>query len=119
MLKHRQNTVIVAIPYYHTDLSEKEIISLGQAQKVLEKYDLCLIAPLRLQSLLKTQKYQVEYFEDSFFENVSTYNRLMLTTEFYERFKLYRYMLVYQLDAFVFYDRLSYFCDLNYFLNFN
>lgn len=106
--------VIVVIPYYHSDLSKKERISLKQVQKVLHKYDLCFISPLRLQSFFKDKTYQVEYFENGFFESVSTYNQLMLTSEFYERFVKYRYMLIYQLDAFVFYDRLSYFCDLDY-----
>lgn len=109
-----KHEVIVVIPYYHSDLSEKEIISLKQVQKVLKKYDLCFIAPLRLKPFFKGGKYQVEYFENGFFESVSTYNLLMLTSEFYERFIRYRYMLIYQLDAFVFYDRLSYFCNLSY-----
>jgi len=106
--------VLVVIPYYHNDLSEKEIISLKQAQKILKKYDMCFIAPLRLTPLLKNERHQVEYFENIFFESVATYNQLMLAPEFYERFIKYRYILIYQLDAFVFYDKLNYFCELNY-----
>lgn len=111
---NKKSEIIVVIPYYHTDLSETEIISLKQVQKVLKNYDICFISPLRLRHTLRNDKYQIEYFENSFFESVSTYNQLMLTFEFYERFIKYRYMLIYQLDAFVFYDRLDYFCDLNY-----
>ena len=59
-----KHEVIVVIPYYHSDLSEKEIISLKQVQKVLKKYDLCFIAPLRLKPFFKGGKYQVEYFEN-------------------------------------------------------
>lgn len=91
-----------------------EMIALKQVRKVLKNYDLCFVAPLCLMPVLASEKYPVEYFADTFFENVSTYNQLMLTTEFYERFIEYRYILIYQLDAFVFYDRLSYFCDLDY-----
>lgn len=112
-MKEKQE-VIVVIPYYHIDLSEKEQISLRQVQKILQNYELCFVAPLRLKSFFEDERYQVEYFENIFFESVSAYNQLMLTSEFYERFRKYHYMLIYQLDAFVFYDRLSYFCDLNY-----
>lgn len=38
----------------------------------------------------------------------------MLTAEFYEQFAKYSYMLIYQLDAFVFSDRLLEFCRLDY-----
>lgn len=109
-----KHEVIVVIPFYHIDLSEKEIISLKQVYKVLGKYDLCLIAPLRLKPFLQNDKYQVEYFEDTYFEGVSAYNQLMLAKEFYERFIKFSYVLIYQLDAFVFYDKLSYFCSLGY-----
>ena len=57
-----KHEVIVVIPYYHSDLSEKEIISLKQVQKVLKKYDLCFIAPLRLKPFFKGGNYKVEYF---------------------------------------------------------
>lgn len=113
-MKNKKNEVIVVIPYYHNDLSEKEMISLMQVQKVLKRYDLCLIAPFRLKFFLENESYQVEYFEDIFFIDTSTYNQLMLATEFYERFINYRYILIYQLDAFVFCDKLNYFCDLKY-----
>lgn len=113
-MKNKKNEVIIIIPYYHTDLTEMEMIALKQVRKVLKNYDLCFVAPLCLMPVLASEKYPVEYFADTFFENVSTYNHLILTTEFYERFIEYRYILIYQLDAFVFYDRLSYFCDLDY-----
>lgn len=113
-MKNKKNEVIIVIPYHHHDLSEKEIISLRQVQKTLRKYDLCLAAPWRLLPFLKKEEYRVEYFEDIFFESTAMYNELMLTDEFYRRFMKYRYILLYQLDAFVFCDRLDYFCSLNY-----
>lgn len=114
MKAQKKREVIVVIPFYHMDLSEEEIISLEQVQKVLAKYNFCFVAPLQLKPFFAREGYRVEFFESVFFESVSNYNRLMLTAEFYERFTKYRYMLIYQLDAFVFYDRLDYFCDLDY-----
>ena len=93
-MQNRKNEVIVIVPYYHTDLTEMEMIALKQVRKVLKNYDLCFVAPLCLMPVLASEKYPVEYFADTFFENVSTYNQLMLTPEFYERFIEYRYILI-------------------------
>lgn len=38
----------------------------------------------------------------------------MLSAEFYDRFAAYEYVLIYQLDAFVFADRLAEFCQMGY-----
>ena len=38
----------------------------------------------------------------------------MLSCEFYRRFEKYEYILIYQLDAFVFSDQMQYFCKLGY-----
>ena len=43
---------------------------------------------------------------DGWFKSVATYNALLLRDEFYARFSDYAYMLIYQLDAFVFRDTL-------------
>ena len=57
---------------------------------------------------------RVEYFENRYFRSNHTYSELMLLPEFYKRFSDYDFMLVYQLDAFVFSDRLNEFCMLGY-----
>ena len=46
-------------------------------------------------------------FSDHWFHRVSTYNKLMLSLDFYVRFSAYGYLLVYQLDAWVFSDELD------------
>lgn len=38
----------------------------------------------------------------------------MLEADFYRRFGKYKYMLIYQLDAFVFSDKLLDFCEMGY-----
>jgi hypothetical protein len=58
---------------------------------------------------------QVERFNDGYFESISSYNKLMLSKEFYERFSIkYVWMLIHQLDAFVFENKLDYFCQMPY-----
>ena len=59
------------------------------------------------------ESYDVVRFEDKYFDSVAHYSDLLLTEEFYERFRKYEYVLIYQLDAFVFADRLKWFCDMH------
>jgi len=72
-------------------------------------------ASLDLRELLRdNNQLQIESFSDHFFKGVSGYNRLMLSEEFYERFAKYDYILVHQLDAFVFSDELLAWCRRDY-----
>ncbi len=58
--------------------------------------------------------FSVVSFEDSYFRGICGYNRLMLSTCFYERFLDCSYILVYQLDAYVFRDELREWCEKGY-----
>ncbi|MGN0155975.1 MAG: DUF5672 family protein [Lachnospiraceae bacterium] len=109
--------VVIIIPLYKSKLEENEKISLEQVFRVLSRYDICLIGPEKMQfSFLesRTGKFYWECFPAAYFESVSSYNQLMLNEAFYCRFSDYEYMLIYQLDAFVFSDKLEYFCSLGY-----
>lgn len=103
----------VVIPMYTMDLSEYEEISLKQAEKVFINYDVIAVLPEEL-VFNKEDDIKVERFEDEYFESVASYNRFVLSEQFYQRFQGYEYILLYQLDAFVFEDKLAYFCNLGY-----
>ena len=105
--------VAVVIPTYKISLSETEKISLLQAWRILGDYDIYYAAPEKL-SAEYLNDLSVERFADPFFKGTAGYNRLMVSTDFYKRFEGYRYILIYQLDAFVFFDRLMDFCKLKY-----
>lgn len=55
-----------------------------------------------------------EKFEDIFFESTATYSRLLLSQEFYSRFIHWEYILIHQLDSWVFRDELSLWCGKGY-----
>lgn len=104
----------VVIPTYKSELSELEKISLQQVLKIFKKYDIFFVLPQSLH-----YSYEVEYikeirYEDIWFKDIQGYNRLLMDEKFYISFIDYRYILIYQLDAFVFEDKLEYFCDLGY-----
>jgi len=104
----------VIIPIYKTELNNQEKISLYQVCNVLKDFDCIVVAPADLDLMQHGVWTRVERFDNGYFMGISSYNRLMLSPEFYKRFQQYEYILIYQLDAFVFEDKLSYFCDLGY-----
>ena len=105
----------VLIPVYKNELNRSEQISLQQCKKILTGHPVILVAPQTMQiENRELSGLSVERFPEYFFDGISGYNRLMLSKEFYQRFERYEYILIYQLDAFVFSDRLQYFCGLGY-----
>ena len=105
----------VVIPVYQNNLSWSEQISLQQCKRILNRHPVILIAPRTMKiENRELSGLPVERFPEYFFDGISGYNRLMLSKEFYQRFEQYEYILIYQLDVFVFSDRLQYFCGLGY-----
>ena len=104
--------VAVVIPIYKEEIDELEKISLAQCRKVLRNYPIIFVAPEgRKFSYLKLGDILVQ-FHSQYFQNGRTYSKLLLSTFFYEPFLSFDYILIYQLDAFVFYDALEEFCRL-------
>lgn len=111
-----KRNVAIVIPYYHSDLNELEKVSFNQCMKILKDYTIILVVKNTLSETEYPAKGQVQYeiVPESWMESVYSYNRMMLDYDFYIRFKQYEYILIYQLDAFVFKDSLMEFCDMDY-----
>ncbi|MCR5559842.1 MAG: hypothetical protein K6F62_05770 [Schwartzia sp.] len=112
----KAESVVIVIPVYKKDLEYEEKISLRQLNSVLGRYPRVFIAPesLEFDYGILGDNISVERFADHWFQSVTSYSCLMMQKEYYERFSKYEYMLVYQLDVFVFSDRLKEFCDKGY-----
>lgn len=106
--------IAVVIPCYKTVLNPLEDRSLKQCQKILSNYDLIFALPEGLEVKQKPGSVKVEEFDQDYFKNIAGYNRLMLSPEFYGRFLKYDYILLYQLDSFVFKDELKLWCEKGY-----
>ena len=106
---------IVVIPVYKNKMDVFEKASFDRAIKIFGKERICIVAPDTLINVeVKQSGIKVEYFNRDFFDSQKSYSLLCLSTDFYEHFLEYQYMLIYQLDAFVFEDKLDYFCELGY-----
>ena len=106
--------VAVVIPVYREELTDLEKISLTQCKKVLGRYPLIFVAPEGKNFSYFTAGDAVANFPAEYFQSTQTYSQLMISPQFYETFRDFDYMLIYQLDAFVFYDALEEFCSLGY-----
>ncbi len=115
------NTSIVVIPLYQSIPDEWERLSFEQCCRILGNHPICIathngVNNEQYQDIAK--KYDInilrENFEASFFDSIAGYNTLMLDKHFYKRFANYKYMLIYQLDAWVFRDELNEWCNKGY-----
>jgi Protein of unknown function (DUF5672) len=107
----------IVIPIYKQEMSSSERVSFERALKVFPENDIIIVSPksLNLDNYLAlSPTLKVNTFDDYFFENITGYNELMLSVGFYERFLNYKYILIYQLDAYVFENQLNYWEKANY-----
>jgi len=108
----------IVIPIYKQNLSIEEQRSLKQCFTVLNSYDFVFITCKNLDltqylSMIRdaNTNAEFEYFDKNYFDSVESYNRLLLSRQFYVKFQQEDYILIYQLDAFVFKDELLFWCE--------
>jgi hypothetical protein len=111
----------IIIPIYKDKLSEYEIKSLKQCCIILGKYPIFFVTHNKLDCKIYNTicdeinvVYRYEYFNKIYFSDILCYNALLLSKYFYTRFNNYEYMLIYQLDAYVFKNELEYWCKKGY-----
>lgn len=106
--------VAIVVPVYKPELTWWERISLKRLWEVLGKYPLCFIIPqgVDIPYVHIFPKVRIISFPRAYFADIKGYNRLLLTDDFYQEFVDYEYILIHQLDALVFSDRLEEFCTL-------
>ncbi len=104
----------VIIPFYRDTISGYEKIALQQCERILSKHPIIAIKPNSLtlpDAALAISFSAIVSFDDSYFKGLAGYNRLMLSSEFYHQFMEYEYVLIYQMDCFVFKDELAWWCE--------
>lgn len=109
--------VAVIIPLYQTQLKTQEEVSLRQCLHVLAKHPIIFAVPESL-DISFLAAYDITpraiRFKDEYFKSTKTYNRLLTSPIFYETLIDFEYILIYQLDAFVFQDDLLAWCAKGY-----
>ena len=112
-----EHLVTILIPIYQSTLTYEESLSLRQCMLVLSAYPVKIVKPKSLQLddiCLAYPSIELISFEDAYFKDVEAYNKLMISPAFYESFAMFEYVLIYQLDAYVFRDELKEWCAKGY-----
>jgi len=108
---------VIAIPVYKSEMTELEEFSLSRCLAVLGKHPVVFFGPSSLNYeayLEKAPSASTCSFADACFTSVERYSELLLSRSFYERFLDFEYLLIHQLDAFVFHDSLDEWCARGY-----
>lgn len=112
------STVAIVVPVYKNEISPFEAISLKQCLAILGNYPIVFICPKKMELGSFHQYYankaEFLFFDDGNFESLTTYNQMMLSVWFYNCFIDYDYILMYQLDCFVFKDELMFWVKKGY-----
>src|SRR6266487_1359667 len=118
-----KESVVVVIPVYKSfsALTPSEKGSLAQCFSILNKRTICIIGPenLNFPEYLQFAKsntigLNIKTFKNNYFKTIKGYNKLLLSKKFYEKFSLWKYILIYQLDAWVFSDQLDFWTGQGY-----
>lgn len=107
MIKSKKKVVIL-IPTHRPYLTAEDEISLVHHKKFLSKYDTFFVIPKKISSeVFESKGYRVKKVDNKFFGTLRRANEALLNKKFYQIFKKYDYMLIYQLDVLVFSNKLE------------
>lgn len=107
----------ILVPIHRSSLDPREIVSLDSTFRVLGGHHLVMVKPEGLDTSEVERRYRfggVETFDRAYFGSIQDYNRLLLSTGFYQRFLGSRFVLICQPDVFVFRDDLARWVERGY-----
>jgi hypothetical protein len=113
--------VAIVIPVYKADPSPSEVKSLEQAIRVFGGRDFIMVTHRNLDIRIYLELFAkenvtcaIQNFDSKWFQNVKSYSRMLMSTFFYQAFRDYKFIQIYQLDAWVFKDELDLWCNKSY-----
>lgn len=109
--------VTITIPIYKPTFTYLEKRSLNQVYSILSAHNIVVVKPQSLDLSFLLKEYPLlrfMSFDDAYFQGIKGYNQLMLSSTFYKEFLQNDYILIYQLDAYVFKDELLEWCNKGY-----
>ncbi len=117
MKKIQHTDIVIITPVYKANLTENEAKTIAQGCKILSRYRRVLLCPKSLDVsayVAIDADLEIMRFDDEHFHNIKAYNQLMMSPALYRHFLNYKFMLVYQTDAWVFRDELIDWCSMDY-----
>ncbi len=109
--------VIILIIAHKAELTDTEAASLKQCYRILGNYHIKLICPTGLDTSVYhaiNPKADVVFIDPKWQSTYKMFNELKKDRLLYDMFREYRYLLFYELDAWIFSDQLEYWCNTGY-----
>jgi hypothetical protein len=107
----------VVIPIHKANPASYELISFEQCFRVLGNHSIYIVAPQNMDLSVYQNvipRLRVKFIDPAWLSSLLNYNKLKLSRYFYNLFSDYKYLLTYELDAFIFKDNLTYWCAKGY-----
>ncbi len=110
----------IIVPIYRDFLDEFEKKSLESIIQHFNGFEIIFVAPKGLTTsnyssfFSKINDIRVEYFSSNCFDSIDDYNQLLLEKYFYKTFEEFEYILICQLDVYVFKNKLNEWSDKGY-----
>lgn len=101
----KSNSLCVMIPVHKPNLHADDIISLNACKQHLGHYDCFLVYPLGMNVDAYVEKFdslKLKPVNPSWLSSVENYNRMKIDINFYQLFNEYKFMMTYELDAYIF-----------------
>lgn len=113
--------VVVIIPVYEANPKQEELRAFKNNINILKKHPICMVTfqqcDLSKYDAIAQEigvDLQRENFNKDYFTSVAAYNDLCLSLDLYHRFTDYEYMLICQLDVWIFRDEIIDWCNRGY-----
>jgi len=111
------SSCVVVIPVHKDRPSQNELVSFMQCFNILGAQPIIVLAPrgLNMEAYkVVVPSFAIIYIDPIWQASLPGYNKLKVSLFFYELFKQYKWLLTYELDAFVFKDELDYWCNQDF-----
>jgi len=116
-----ENNFCIVIPIYKDTLDCTEELSLKRLFDLIDnkKYNVFFIKPKSLKcknyyNIIDKKQIKEISFDDKYFKDIRGYSNLCLQYEFYDKFSKFEYLYIYQLDCYLFEDKLNDWCALGF-----
>jgi len=109
--------ICIVIPIHKPNLDPYEVISLNRCLDILNDYNIFILTNYSddIKQYIKINKKKYTFiFAYNWLNGIDSYNKMKIDIRFYELFNDYKYLLTYELDSYVFEDKLGYYCNLGY-----
>jgi hypothetical protein len=110
-----KNEIVILVPIYRPYLSEIEFFSLKYSLSQLKSnFEIYFITPDSLNTIFYEFHFpslKYKKFDDTYFLSTTSYNKLLLSPNFYKEFDNFEFLLILQTDAIILNDQLDFWAN--------